>query len=174
MSQHEIRLCKLAPVFGGHYIWEWPERCELLQDRRVRALASTTSHFAIISASAVDWIAIVKNNEVSIQNCCKSGRLMIDLQKPSIRTILIRTVIEIRSLSVPAVLRSSQHITRRIWLISYVDRSLAVVSLAIALLLQTVALLLQPAEDLKVLVIGTSVTAIASMTRDQLCLSGAH
>ena len=49
------RLCKLASVFGGHYAWEWPERCELWQDRRVRSLASAEGHFALIFASAVDW-----------------------------------------------------------------------------------------------------------------------
>ena len=67
MSQHAIRLCKLAPVFGGHYIWEWPERCELLQDRRVRALAPTAGNFGIILASAVDWCAIENNKQVTIR-----------------------------------------------------------------------------------------------------------
>ena len=50
LIQHATRLCKLARVFGGHYTWEWPERCELWQDRRVRSLASASGHFALISA----------------------------------------------------------------------------------------------------------------------------
>ena len=37
------------------------------QDKRVRALASVAGHFALISASAVDWFAIVSNKEVAIK-----------------------------------------------------------------------------------------------------------
>ena len=66
LIQHTTRLCKLACVLGGHYTWEWPERCELWQDRRVRSLLAVAGHFALISASTVDWFSNVKNNEVTI------------------------------------------------------------------------------------------------------------
>ena len=72
LIQHAARICKFASVLGGHYIWEWPERCELWQDKRVRALASAAGHFALISASAVVWFAIVRNKEVTIKKRWKS------------------------------------------------------------------------------------------------------
>ena len=37
------------------------------QDKRVRALASVAGHFALISASAVNWFAVVCNKEVTIK-----------------------------------------------------------------------------------------------------------
>ena len=67
LIQNATRLCKFARVLGGHYTWEWPERCDLWRDRRVRALTSVPGFFAPISASAVDWMAIVGNKEVTVK-----------------------------------------------------------------------------------------------------------
>ena len=36
LIQHATNLCRFAKVLGGHYTWEWPERCELCGDPRVR------------------------------------------------------------------------------------------------------------------------------------------
>ena len=41
------------------------------QDTRVRALASVAWHFALISASAVDWFAFVSDKEVTIKKRLK-------------------------------------------------------------------------------------------------------
>ena len=71
LIQHAARICKFVRVLGGHYAWEWPERCELWQDKRIRALASAAGHFALIFASAVDWFAIVRNKEVTIKKKLK-------------------------------------------------------------------------------------------------------
>ena len=40
LIQHAAKLCRFAKVLGGHYTWDWPERCELWADPRVRALTS--------------------------------------------------------------------------------------------------------------------------------------
>ena len=71
LIRHAAKICRFARVFCGHYTWELPERCELWQDKRVRALASVAGHFALISASAVDWFAVVCNKEVTIKKILK-------------------------------------------------------------------------------------------------------
>ena len=71
LIQRAARICKFARVLGGHYTWEWPERCELWQDKRFRALASAAGNFALICASAVDWFAIVRNKEVTVKKILK-------------------------------------------------------------------------------------------------------
>ena len=146
MIQHATKLCRFADVLGGHYTCEWPERCELWADPRVRALTSVHGFFATISASAVDWFAIVNNKEVTIKQIWK-----IWTSDDRIAEAFLPYCFDLQSDRKYFV---QCHITRRNFLISYGDRSLAVVSLAMAPFLQTATMLLQPAEDLKVLLLG--------------------
>ena len=57
--------CRLTKALGGHYLWEWPERCDLWHDWQVKQLTSSPGYFATVAASAVGWAKLVGKVEVS-------------------------------------------------------------------------------------------------------------
>ena len=61
------KVCRLARLLGGDYVWEWLETCDLWKDWRVRALTSSLWYFVPVSASAVGWTAFQKGKVVTIK-----------------------------------------------------------------------------------------------------------
>ena len=57
LIKHADKVCRLAQLLGGDYVWEWPEKCGLRKNWRVRALTSGQGCFVNVSASAVGWEA---------------------------------------------------------------------------------------------------------------------
>ena len=50
---------------GGYVVWEWPSRCDLWKDPRVRALTSHPGgNFVDVSSSAVDWNMVVNGRKI--------------------------------------------------------------------------------------------------------------
>ena len=48
-------------------MWEWPERCDLWRDWRVKALIPGQGYFMPVSASAVGWEVVRRDQVVTIR-----------------------------------------------------------------------------------------------------------
>ena len=71
LTANAAKLCRQTKALGGDYVWEWPSRCALRDDWRVKALTSTPGAFAIIASSAVDWHDFAGEVKVYIKNNLK-------------------------------------------------------------------------------------------------------
>ena len=67
LIMHASKVCRLARLLGGHYMWEWLEKCDLWRDCRVKALTSGQRYFTPVSTSAVGWEAIQRDQVVTIR-----------------------------------------------------------------------------------------------------------
>lgn len=61
------KVCRLAYIMGGDYVWEWPERCDLWADWRVRALTSGQGCFRNVAAIAVGRTSLQDGKIVTIR-----------------------------------------------------------------------------------------------------------
>ena len=61
------KLCKLIRFLRGDFVWEWPDKCDLGKDWRFKALTSRQGSFVSVSASAVGWIALLKDHVVRVK-----------------------------------------------------------------------------------------------------------
>ena len=50
-----VGLSIIVHISGGKYVWEWPSRCDLWKDWRVRGLTTSDGSFVDVSSAAVGW-----------------------------------------------------------------------------------------------------------------------